>query len=156
MHLVLPRLVNELDDLGEVTLILDDFHRLADGAARESLAWFVDHAPPTFQLVLSTRTEPDLPLAALRAHGDLLELRADDLRFTPGEADAFLNGRLALGLTPEEVDRLIERLEGWPAGLYLTALSHEAHCRPPRPGDRPGYLEPPSDRLPGDGGTPGA
>jgi len=91
---VLPRLVNELDDLGEVTLILDDFHQLGDAAARESIAWFVDHAPPTFQLVLSTRIEPDLPLAALRAHGDLLELRADDLRFTPEEADAFLNGRL--------------------------------------------------------------
>ena len=123
VHMVLPRLVNELDDLGEVTLILDDFHRLGDGAARESLAWFIDHAPPAFQLVLSTRTEPDLPLAALRGHGELLELRAGDLRFTPGEADAFLNGRLGLGLLPGEVDRLVGRLEGWPAGLYLTALS---------------------------------
>ena len=120
---VLPRLVNELDDLGEVTLILDDFHQLGDAAARGSIAWFVDHAPPTVQLVLSTRTEPDLPLAALRAHGDLLELRADDLRFTPKEADAFLNGRVGLGLMPEEMDVLLERLEGWPAGLYLTALS---------------------------------
>ena len=123
VHVVLPRLVNELDDLGEVTLILDDFDRLSDGPARQSLAWFIDHAPPGFQLVLSTRTEPDLPLAALRAHGDLLELRADDLRFTPGEADAFLNGRLGLGLIPEEIDALLERMEGWPAGLYLTALS---------------------------------
>jgi len=123
IDIVLPRLVNELDDLGEVTLILDDFDRLAGGAARESLAWFIDHAPRTFQLVLSTRIEPDLPLAALRAHGDLLELRADDLRFTPEEADAFLNGRLGLGLMPEEVDALVERMEGWPTGLYLTALS---------------------------------
>jgi len=123
IDIVLPRLVNELDDLGEVTLILDDFHQLGDGAARESIAWFIDHAPPTVQLVLSTRTEPDLPLAALRAHGDLLELRAGDLRFTPEEADAFLNGRLGLALMPEEVDVLLERMEGWPAGLYLTALS---------------------------------
>jgi len=123
VDMVLPRLVNELDDAGEVTLILDDFHRLGGGPARESLAWFIDHAPRTVQLVLSTRTEPDLPLAALRAHGDLLELRAGDLRFTSEEADAFLNGRLALGLTPEEVDALLERMEGWPAGLYLTALS---------------------------------
>ena len=120
---VLPRLVNELDDLGEVTLILDDFHRLSDSTARDSIAWFVEHAPPAFQLVLSTRTEPDLPLAALRAHGDLLELRAGDLRFTSEEADAFLNGRLALGLMREDVDGLLERMEGWPAGLYLTALS---------------------------------
>jgi LuxR family transcriptional regulator, maltose regulon positive regulatory protein len=134
VSMVLPRLVNELDDLGEVTLILDDFHRLSDGPARESLAWFIDHAPPTFQLVVSTRTEPDLPLAALRAHGELLELRADDLRFTSEEADAFLNGRLELGLTPEEVDGLLERLEGWPAGLYLTALSIK------RTADRRGFV----------------
>ena len=123
VHTVLPCLVNELDDVGEVTLILDDFHRLSDGAARHSLAWFIDHAPPAFQLVLSTRTEPDLPLATMRAHGELLELRADDLRFTSEEADAFLNGRLGLGLIPEEVDALLERLEGWPACLYLMALS---------------------------------
>jgi LuxR family transcriptional regulator, maltose regulon positive regulatory protein len=94
-----------------------------DGAACESIAWFADHAPPTFQLVLSTRTEPALPLAALRAHGELLELRADDLRFTSEEADAFLNGRLGLGLTPADLDCLVERTEDWPAGLYLAALS---------------------------------
>ena len=120
---VLPWLVNELDDLGEVTLILDDFHRLPEGPARDSVGWLVDHAPPGFQLVLSTRTEPTLPLAALRVHGELLELRADDLRFTCEEADAFLNGRLALGLMPGDVAGLLERTEGWPAGLYLTALS---------------------------------
>jgi len=115
--------VNELDGQGEIALILDDFHRLSDGAARQSVAWFIDHAPPAFQLVISTRAEPVLPLAALRAHGELVELRADDLRFTPEEADEFLNGRLALGLVPEEVDGLLKRTEGWPAGLYLTALS---------------------------------
>ena len=123
VDMVLPRLVNELNDQHGVTLILDDFHRLPDGAARDSIAWFVDHVPRAFQLVLSTRTEPDLPLAALRAHGDLLELRAGDLRFTPGEVDEFLNGRLALGLMPEEIDVLVDRMEGWPAGLYLMALS---------------------------------
>ncbi len=79
--------------------------------------------PPGFQLVLASRTEPILPVAALRAHGELLELRADDLRFTREEADAFLNGRLGLGLTPGDVGGLAGKMEGWPAGLYLAALS---------------------------------
>ena len=92
VEVVLPSLVNEMAGQGAVTLILDDFHRLRGGAARDSVAWFVDHAPGTFQLVLSTRTEPALRLAALRAHGELLELRAGDLRFTAEEAGAFLNG----------------------------------------------------------------
>ena len=123
VDVVLPRLVNELDSLGEITLILDDFHRLSSAPARQSITWFVEHAPPGVQLVLASRTEPILPVAALRAHGELLELRAGDLRFTPGEADAFLNGRLGLGLTPDDVEALVGRTEGWPAGLYLAALS---------------------------------
>ena len=123
VDVVLPRLVNELDSLGEITLILDDFHRLSSVPARQSITWFVEHAPPGVQLVLASRTEPTLPVAALRAHGELVELRADDLRFTAGEADAFLNGRLGLGLTPEDVQALVGRTEGWPAGLYLAALS---------------------------------
>ena len=123
VDVVLPRLVNKLDGQGEITLILDDFHRLSSIPARASVRWFIDHAPPGFQLVLASRTEPALPVAALRAHGELLELRAGDLRFTCEEADAFLNGRLALGLTPEDVEGLVEKTEGWPAGLYLAALS---------------------------------
>ena len=123
VEVVLPRLVNELDGQGEITLILDDFHRLSSAPARASVGWFIDHAPPGFQLVLASRTEPVLPVATLRAHGELLELRADDLRFTCAEADAFLNGRLGLGLTPEDVEALAGKTEGWPAGLYLAALS---------------------------------
>lgn len=119
----LPRLVNELSQQGAVTLILDDWHWVSDDAACASLAWFIRHAPSTFQLVLSTRTEPSLPLAAMRARGELLEFRSDDLRFTDQEAGAFLNGRLALGLRPDDVEGLVRRTEGWPAGLYLAALS---------------------------------
>ena len=123
VDVVLPRLVNELDGQSEITLILDDFHRLSSVPARASVGWFIDHAPAGFQLVVASRTEPALPVAALRAHGELLELRADDLRFTCEEAGAFLNGRLGLGLTPEDLDCLVERTGGWPAGLYLAALS---------------------------------
>ena len=119
----MPRLVNALADQAGVTLILDDFHELADGPARDSISWLVAHAPDELQLVLSTRKEPELPLAALRAHGDLLELRAEDLRFTLDEADQFLNGRQRLGLTGDDVGLLVERTQGWPAGLYLAALS---------------------------------
>ena len=123
VDLVLPGLVNELDAQGEITLILDDYHRLSSVPARASVRWFIDHAPPEFQLVLASRTEPILPVGTLRAHGELLELRADDLRFTSEEADALLNGRLGLDLTPEDVDALVGKTEGWPAGLYLAALS---------------------------------
>ena len=85
---VLPRLVNELDGQGEITLILDDFHRVSSEPARASVRWFIEHAPLGFHVVLATRTEPNLPVARLRAHGELLELRAADLRFTCQEADA--------------------------------------------------------------------
>ncbi len=123
VDVVLPGLVNELDGQGEIMLILDDFHRLSSVAARASVRWFIEHAPAEFQLVIASRTEPVLPVATLRAHGELLELRADDLRFTSEEAGAFLNGRLGLDLTPEDVDALVGKTEGWPAGLYLAALS---------------------------------
>ena len=79
--------------------------------------------PATVQLVLSTRVDPALPLGALRARGQLLELRADELRFTAAEAHEFLNARLGLGLGAEDVELLVARTEGWPAGIYLAALS---------------------------------
>jgi LuxR family maltose regulon positive regulatory protein len=123
VDVVLPELVNELAAVGEAALVLDDFHRLSSAAARESVAWLVDNAPSTFQLVVATRSEPALPLAALRAHGALLELRAHELGFTPGEANVLLNERLELRLEREYVDDLVERTEGWPAGVYLAALS---------------------------------
>jgi LuxR family transcriptional regulator, maltose regulon positive regulatory protein len=123
LEVVLPRLVNALAEGSEVALVLDDFHRLTARSTRESVAWFVDRLPPTVQLVLSTRTDPALPLAALRARGQLLELRADDLRFTTAETSEFLNERIGLDLRPVDVDLLAARTEGWPAGVYLAALS---------------------------------
>ncbi len=123
LEVVLPRLVNELVEQDEIVLVLDDFHRLSSHSSRQSIAWFVDHVPSTVQLVLSTRTDPALPLAAWRARGQLLELRVDELRFTGPEATEFLNGRLGLDLAAGDVDLLVARTEGWPAGLYLAALS---------------------------------
>jgi LuxR family transcriptional regulator, maltose regulon positive regulatory protein len=122
-EVLLPQLVNHLSENGDVALILDDFDRLSSGASRDTLAWLIEHSPSPLQVVVASRNEPGLPLGALRAHGELLELRADDLRFTAEEAEALLNERLALGLARADVDRLVERTEGWPAGIYLAALS---------------------------------
>ena len=123
LEVALPRLVNALAEGPEVALVLDDFHRLTAHSTRESVAWFVERMPETVQLVLSTRTDPALPLGTLRARGQLLELRADDLRFSVAEAAEFLNGRLGLGLSTPDVELLVARTEGWPAGIYLAALS---------------------------------
>ena len=126
VDVVLPELINELTASGEVSLVLDDFDRLSNGPARDSIAWFIDHAPSTVRVVLATRSEPGLPLAALRAHAALLELRAADLAFTRLETEDLLNNRLELGLEPDSIDGLVERTEGWAAGLYLAALSLQA------------------------------
>jgi LuxR family transcriptional regulator, maltose regulon positive regulatory protein len=126
VDVVLPELINELTALGEAALVLDDFHRISNGPARESLEWFIDRAPSTFQLVVATRSEPALRLPALRAHGELLELRAGELGFTTAEAHVLLNDRLALGIDRDDVGTLVERTEGWPAGLYFAALSLRA------------------------------
>ena len=126
LDVVLPDLVNALTAAGEVALVLDDFHCLASGPARDSIAWFIKHAPPTFRLVLATRNEPGLPVASLRAHAALLELHAAELAFTRDEAESLLNDQLALELAAPSIDGLVERTEGWPAGLYLAALSLRA------------------------------
>jgi LuxR family maltose regulon positive regulatory protein len=123
LEVLLPKLVNELVSVEDAVLVLDDVHRLSSPSTRESLAWFVQHRPASLQLVLSSRMDPALPLGTLRAQRQLLELRADELRFTDAEAAEFLNERLGLDLDPADVALLVARTEGWPAGLYLAALS---------------------------------
>ncbi|HEY5661428.1 MAG TPA: LuxR C-terminal-related transcriptional regulator [Gaiellaceae bacterium] len=123
VDVVVRQLLNEVAEQQDVVLILDDFHRLSAGSARDSIAWLIEHAPPTLHVVLGTRSEPALPLGTMRVRGELLELRAHELAFTEEEAAALLNGALGLDLAPEDVDRLVERIEGWPAGVYLAGLS---------------------------------
>ena len=124
LEVVLPRLVNELAEQGEVVLVLDDFHRLVERVdARERRLVRRLHARRRSSSCSRPAPIPALPLGALRAHGQLLELRADDLRFTAAEADEFLNGRLGLELDAADVELLVARTEGWPAGIYLAALS---------------------------------
>lgn len=123
VEVVLPQVVNALIEHGDAGLILDDFHRLSSGTARDSIGWLVEHAPATFRIMIASRSEPGLRLGALRARGHLLEMRAGDLAFTTEEAEALLNDRMELGLARHDVGDLVERTEGWPAGLYLAALS---------------------------------
>ena len=91
------------------------------------LSFLVEHLPPQMHLVIATREDPHLPLARLRARGQLTELRAADLRFTPAEAAEFLNQVMGLNLSAEDIAALETRTEGWIAGLQLAALSMQGH-----------------------------
>src|SRR5262249_6877784 len=104
-------------------LVLDDFHLIDDPRCHTTLAWFIERVPAHLQIAIATRSDPVMPLGLLRARGELSELRAKDLRFDDDEVAAFLNDRLDLELAPEELAALRARTEGWPAGLYLAALS---------------------------------
>jgi LuxR family maltose regulon positive regulatory protein len=104
-------------------LVLDDFHVITGADVHEGVSFLLDHAPPQLHLLMATRADPPLPLPRLRSHGELTEVRAADLRFTPAEAREFLNAAMGLDLSPADVDALEERTEGWIAGLQLAALS---------------------------------
>ena len=131
---VLTTLVNELAALdataaaGPTILVLDDYHAVASREVDAALTFLVEHLPPQLHLAVTTREDPALPLPRLRARNQLTELRAADLRFTPTEAAAFLNGVMALGLTADEVATLESRTEGWIAGLQLAALSMQGRA----------------------------
>lgn len=123
---VLTALLNEFDDNADgepVVLVLDDFHAIDSRPVDAAVTFLIEHAPRRLHVVITTREDPRLPLARLRAKGQLTELRASDLRFTSEEAAAFLNGSMGLTLTVSDVARLEARTEGWIAGLQLAALS---------------------------------
>jgi LuxR family maltose regulon positive regulatory protein len=123
-EVVLPTLLDELSAVDhQIALILDDYHLVENRAVHEQVAFLVERMPQTFRLVIATRSDPVLPLARLRARGELLELRAEELRFQVGEAADLLDGVLGLTLTDAQVDMLFRRTEGWVAGLYLAGLS---------------------------------
>lgn len=119
-------------DLSPVTvpflLILDDYHVLDSAEVDGALAVLLDLMPPQMTLALTSRSDPGFPIARLRARGQLIELRADDLRFTAAEAAQFLQQTMGLTLQPAQIAALEARTEGWIAGLQMAALSlqHEA------------------------------
>jgi LuxR family maltose regulon positive regulatory protein len=121
---ILTALLNEISTLADAfILVLDDYHVIDATALDQALAFLLEHLPPQMHLVITTREDPQLPLARLRVRGQMTELRAADLRFTPAEAAGFLNQVMNLNLSTEEVAALETRTEGWIAGLQLAALS---------------------------------
>ncbi len=129
-------LLNSLESLpGQFLLVLDDYHVVTESRIHAAVAFLLEHLPARMHLVILSRADPPLPLARFRACGRLLELRAADLRFTPGEAAEFLNQGMKLGLSPSEIAALAVKTEGWIAGLQLAALclaAPDASGRDPR------------------------
>jgi len=121
---ILTALLNEIAAIPTgFILVLDDYHVLDAGPVDTAVGFLVEHMPPQMHLVIATREDPALPLARLRARGQLAELRVDDLRFTLAEAGGFLNQVMKLGLSSDEVAAFEARTEGWIAGLQLAAIS---------------------------------
>jgi LuxR family maltose regulon positive regulatory protein len=123
-RVVLPALLNQLGAVGSpLVLVLDDYHLISNPTCHRTLGFFLDHLPAGVHVALSTRVDPPLPLARMRARGELAEIRVAELQFSDQEASALLNGSMGLELAAEDVARLAERTEGWAAGLVLAGLS---------------------------------
>lgn len=121
---VLTSLINNLGTLhNDMILVLDDYHFISSQDVHDQVTFLLEHCPGTLHLVIASRSDPPLPLARLRARGQLVELRAADLRFTTPEAAQFLNEVMDLHLDIHWVKALEERTEGWIAGLQMAALS---------------------------------
>ena len=127
---ILTALLNEITTIPDhFVLVLDDYHVIDSKPVDNALTFLIEHLPPQMHLVIATREDPPLPLARLRARGQLTELRAADLRFTPSEAAEFLNQVMGLNLSAEDIAALETRTEGWIAGLQLAAISMQGHHR---------------------------
>ena len=128
---VLPTIANELAAIrSPVVLVLDDYHTIKERSCHEQIGFLLAHLPPSAQIVLITRADPPLPLARLRAAGEMVEIRARELRFDPGEAAALVHTVTGIRLDEPDLTDLMDRTEGWPAGMYLAALSLRGHPSP--------------------------
>ncbi len=133
---ILTALLNEITTIPHhFTVVLDDYHLLDSQAVDQTLLYLLDHMPPQMHIVITTREDPNLPLARYRVRGELSEVRAADLRFTPAEAANFLNQAMGLHLAAAEIAALESRTEGWIAGLQLAALSLQGRA------DSAGFIE---------------
>lgn len=121
---LLTAILNEINILTKpCVLILEDYHVITDPTIHQALTFLLDHLPAQMRLIMTTRFDPPLPLARLRLHRELCEVRAADLRFTTEETAAFLTQVMGLTLPNRDIAQLTEQTEGWIAGLQLVALS---------------------------------
>jgi LuxR family maltose regulon positive regulatory protein len=115
--------INDLANLREpCVLVLEDYHVVFSEQINETMAYWLDHLPAAMHVVVLSRSDPPLPLARLRARNQLREIRADDLRFTHDEAEAFMRRALGDAISPDLFARLDARMEGWPAGWRMFTL----------------------------------
>ena len=136
LHSVITACLNRLLEQPELLiLVLDDYHLLTEEAVHISLAAFIEHLPPQVRVILATRADPPLPLTRLRGRGQLLEVRADQLRATPQEARAFLSEVMSVDLADKELEVVESRTEGWLVGLQLVGLSLQGHGGRTAPND---------------------
>ena len=121
---ILTMVLNELGQVSDdVVLVLDDYQAVTASEIQAGMTFLLEHLPAHAHLVIATRADPALPLARMRARGELAEIRAADLRFTTGTANAYLNDVMGLQLEAEDVAALEARTVGWIAALQLAALS---------------------------------
>ena len=121
---VVLAVLRDLEAIGEkLVLVLDDYQEITNRICHDSLNFFLERTPSNVTLVLSTRSDPPIPIGRLRALDELIELRALDLNFTEAESASFLNEILRLSLPTETLGALHERTEGWPVGVHLAAMS---------------------------------
>jgi LuxR family transcriptional regulator, maltose regulon positive regulatory protein len=120
--IAVPLLIKELLDGPPLVLVFEDWHVLRNPLCDEIMTTFVEHAPESVQTVISSRSDPAFPLARLRAHGDLAEVRAEQLRLTPDESGELLRSS-GVEIASEDVRRLTSRTEGWAAGLHLASIA---------------------------------
>ncbi len=137
-EILLTGLINQvaaLSPASRLVIVLDDYHLVEAVPIHQAMTFLLDHLPPQLHLVITTRTDPPLPLARLRGQGQLIELREADLRFTPEETATFLNQVMRLNLTASDIATLDSCAEGWIVGLQLAALSLQGQP------DKAGFLQ---------------
>ena len=121
---VLTALINDLaSDSIDLVVVLDDYHLIKSKPIHDGIAFLLDHLPPRMHLVIATRADPHLPLAHLRGRGQMVEIGADDLRFTVEETADLLKETQGPPLSEEDIAALNARTEGWAVGLKMAGLS---------------------------------